>query len=109
MEDIILKLKSLDVDLHKDSVIVSVNRIVSTNLRYYRDREYKSEVLTKARERYHALPEEVKKARFEKAKQRYKEDESYRNKIRQRSTEWFQNQKAKAAEPKATTVSLQIG
>jgi hypothetical protein len=109
MEDVILKLKSLDVDVHNDSVIIIINKIISANAKYYRDGEYKYEVLTKARERYHALPQEVRKARSEQTKQRYKQDEAYCDKIRQRSIEWFKNQKAKAAKPKATTVNLQIG
>jgi hypothetical protein len=108
MEDVILKLKNLNVDLHNDSVIITINKIVSANPKYYRYEDYKSEVLTKARERYHALPECVRKARSKKARQRYREDECYRNKIKQRSTEWFQKQKAKAAEPKATTLSLHV-
>jgi hypothetical protein len=89
MEDFILKLKSLDVDLHNDSVIIIVNKIVYANPKYYRDEGYKSEVLTKARERYHALPENVRKARTEKARQRYREDECYQKTIKQSSTEWF--------------------
>lgn len=107
MDDVISQLKNLNIDLNNDSVIIIVNRIVSANPRYYKDEEYKTELLSKARARYHALPEEVKKSRSEKAKERYQQDEAYQNRIRQRSVEWFKNQKAKAAELKSTTVNVQ--
>jgi hypothetical protein len=109
MDDVILKLKNLNVDLNNDSIIILVNKIVTANPKYYQNQEYKTEVLSKAKAYYHALPDAVKKARAEKAKERYKQDEAYRNKIRERSIQWFKIQKAKAAEPKATTVNVQIG
>lgn len=108
MEDVIVKLQALDVDLHNASAIVIVSRIVTANPRYYKDEDYKSEVLSKAKERYHNLLEETKKARAEKAKECYGKDEDYRNKIREISKEWFRVRRAKAAESKATTVNLQI-
>jgi glutamyl/glutaminyl-tRNA synthetase len=106
MDDVILQLTNLNIDLNKDSVIVIVNKIVTANPRYYQNQEYKAEVLSKAKAYYHALPDEVRKARAEKAKERYKQDEAYRNKIRERSIEWFKRQKAKASEPKATTILI---
>lgn len=109
MKDVIVKLRALDVDLQNDSVIIIVNRVVTANPRYYKDDSYKSNFLSKARERYRKLSEETKKERAEKAKERYQKDEAYRNKIKERSKEWFRVQKAKAADFTATTVNLQIG
>jgi hypothetical protein len=107
MDEVIHQLKSLEVDLHRDSVIIIVNRIVSANPRYYQDEGYKTKILSKAKQRYDSLPEEVKKARSEKAKQRYRDDAEYRTKVLQRSKDWFKNQKAKASQS-VTTVNLQI-